>query len=124
VYALSNCVWIRYIKKARRYALGFSWSGWRDYYMISGGWPQKKPIAVARLFGFFYVCSLKLRLDSLHKKSPTLRVGLFLVGMARFELTTPCTPCKCATGLRYIPIFVRWLPNKIPVNGRMGTGHP
>ena len=43
--------------------------------------------------------------------------------MARFELTTPCTPCKCATGLRYIPIFWRWLPNKIPVNDRMGTGH-
>ena len=30
----------------------------------------------------------------------------FLVGMARFELTTPCTPCKCATGLRYIPIWL------------------
>jgi len=25
------------------------------------------------------------------------------VGMTRFELATPCTPCKCATGLRYIP---------------------
>jgi hypothetical protein len=70
MHALSNFVWIRGIKKARRYALGF-----------------------------------------------------YLVGMARFELTTPCTPCKCATGLRYIPIFWRWLPNKIPVNDRMGTGH-
>lgn len=25
------------------------------------------------------------------------------VGMTRFELATPCTPCKYATGLRYIP---------------------
>ena len=25
------------------------------------------------------------------------------VGMTRFELATPCTPCKCATGLRHIP---------------------
>jgi pimeloyl-ACP methyl ester carboxylesterase len=26
-----------------------------------------------------------------------------LVGTTRFELATPCTPCKCATGLRYVP---------------------
>ena len=26
-----------------------------------------------------------------------------LVGTARFELATPCTPCKCATRLRYVP---------------------
>jgi hypothetical protein len=27
-----------------------------------------------------------------------------LVGTVRFELTTPCTPSKCATRLRYVPI--------------------
>ena len=27
------------------------------------------------------------------------------VGTTRFELATPCTPCKCATGLRYVPNF-------------------
>ncbi len=27
----------------------------------------------------------------------------FFVGTTRFELATPCTPCKCATGLRYVP---------------------
>ena len=26
-----------------------------------------------------------------------------LVGVAGFELATPCTPCKCATRLRYTP---------------------
>ena len=26
-----------------------------------------------------------------------------LVGTVGFELTTPCTPCKCATRLRYAP---------------------
>lgn len=26
-----------------------------------------------------------------------------LVGTAGFELATPCTPCKCATRLRYTP---------------------
>ena len=26
-----------------------------------------------------------------------------VVGMAGFELATPCTPCKCATWLRYTP---------------------
>src|SRR5687768_3655367 len=28
---------------------------------------------------------------------------LRLVGVAGFELATPCTPCKCATRLRYTP---------------------
>ena len=27
-----------------------------------------------------------------------------LVGTARFELATPCTPSKCATRLRYVPM--------------------
>ena len=26
-----------------------------------------------------------------------------MVGVAGFELSTPCTPCKCATRLRYTP---------------------
>ncbi len=29
--------------------------------------------------------------------------SIFLVGTAGFELATPCTPCKCATRLRYAP---------------------
>ena len=28
---------------------------------------------------------------------------ILLVGTVGFELTTPCTPCKCATRLRYAP---------------------
>ena len=28
---------------------------------------------------------------------------MVMVGAARFELATPCTPCRCATGLRYAP---------------------
>ena len=28
-----------------------------------------------------------------------------LVGTARFELATPCTPSKCATRLRHVPIL-------------------
>ena len=31
-------------------------------------------------------------------------VTALLVGTARFELATPCTPSKCATRLRYVPI--------------------
>ena len=30
-----------------------------------------------------------------------------MVGTARFELATPCTPSKCATRLRYVPTRVR-----------------
>ena len=39
-------------------------------------------------------------------KSPVpIGTGLMLslVGVAGFELATPCTPCKCATRLRYTP---------------------
>ena len=28
---------------------------------------------------------------------------VLMVGAAGFELATPCTPCKCATRLRYAP---------------------
>ena len=27
-----------------------------------------------------------------------------MVGTARFELATPCTPSKCATRLRHVPM--------------------
>jgi hypothetical protein len=30
-------------------------------------------------------------------------VFIEMVGVAGFELATPCTPCKCATRLRYTP---------------------
>ena len=32
---------------------------------------------------------------------------VLLVGAAGFELATPCTPCKCATRLRYAPTSLR-----------------
>lgn len=32
-----------------------------------------------------------------------LELLFFFVGMTGFEPATPCTPCKYATGLRYIP---------------------
>ena len=34
-----------------------------------------------------------------------------LVGAARFELTTPCTPSKCATRLRHAPTQQSWIAN-------------
>src|SRR5574338_617308 len=39
-----------------------------------------------------------------------------LVGAAGFELATPCTPCKCATRLRYAPKR-RSIPAGIPPLG-------
>jgi hypothetical protein len=32
---------------------------------------------------------------------------ILLIGAPRFELGTPCTPCKCATRLRHAPILGR-----------------
>ena len=46
--------------------------------------------------------------------------GLKLVGTPRFELGTPCTPCKCATRLRHVP------PEKLlkpAAGGRRGGAH-
>ncbi len=45
-------------------------------------------------------------------KKPAIRLnkaetaGSSLVGTAGFEPTTPCTPCKCATGLRHVPSMI------------------
>ena len=36
-------------------------------------------------------------------KPAAITAGFLFVGTTRFELATPCTPCKCATGLRYVP---------------------
>src|SRR5262245_34539413 len=35
--------------------------------------------------------------------SSSFRCSERLVGAPRFELGTPCTPCKCATGRRHAP---------------------
>lgn len=39
-----------------------------------------------------------------------------VVGTARFELATPCPPCKCATGLRYVPTE----KFRVPAHSRRG----
>ena len=100
--------------KARRYALGFFWSGWRDYSMISmgGGLKVKAHRRCAAHRAFFILARSNCVWTRRIKKARRYALGFFLVGMARFELTTPCTPCKCATGLRYIPIFYVGNPTK------------
>ena len=42
------------------------------------------------LYGVEFTCVRLLKRD-------------WVVGAAGFELATPCTPCKCATGLRHAP---------------------
>ena len=37
-------------------------------------------------------------------KNRDLKVPIFIVGVIRLELTTPCTPCKYASQLRHTPI--------------------
>ena len=47
-----------------------------------------------------------------------------LVGAPRFELGTPCTPCKCATRLRHAPTrFVLFITTTAPVPWRRGLDH-
>ena len=39
----------------------------------------------------------------MHAKKRALETKTLFVGTTRFELATSCTPCKRATGLRYVP---------------------
>src|SRR5580692_10095466 len=45
------------------------------------------------------------RRTSLRNKNPphSRWIAPSFVGTTGFEPATPCTPCKCATGLRYVP---------------------
>jgi hypothetical protein len=46
-------------------------------------------------------------------KKPHISARLFtLVGMTGFEPATPWSQTRCATGLRYIPIFLTSMPNQ------------
>src|SRR5689334_8294540 len=38
-----------------------------------------------------------------NKKPTNAKAMVGEVGTTGFEPATPCTPCKCATGLRYVP---------------------
>ena len=42
-------------------------------------------------------------------------MALLFVGKTRFELATPCTPYKCATGLRHFPNGVAKLIKNLPI---------
>ena len=39
----------------------------------------------------------------INKKKDLISQVLFFVGAKRLELSTPCTPCKCASQLRHAP---------------------
>ena len=44
--------------------------------------------------------NLLIRSQMLYSVEPR---DLYLVGVKRLELSTPCTPCKCASQLRHTP---------------------
>ena len=44
-----------------------------------------------------------------------------LVGARGFEPPTPCTPCRCATRLRYAPTVSGWKPGLAPGKARNHT---
>src|SRR3954470_22927199 len=45
-----------------------------------------------------------------------------LVGATRFELATPCTPCRCATRLRYAPTELEIIAGIGSSSRRLGPG--
>ena len=54
------------------------------------------------------------------KKPGPYGTGLlsFMVGVAGFELATPCTPCKCATRLRYTPTSFKLYTETFSAQGK------
>ncbi len=70
--------------------------------ILSVGGYNKKLTRSARL-GFFLVRLCVQARAAPNKRSQHYRASFLLVGKTRFELATPCTPCKCATGLRHFP---------------------
>jgi hypothetical protein len=55
--------------------------------------------------GFVFPSALENKFSPLPKKTKpaAFAAGFLSVGTTGFEPATPCTPCKCATGLRYVP---------------------
>ena len=66
---------------------------------------QTKPLYTSRRDSFWDFASHNPRNPPPNTKGQAQRLALslFVVGTAGFEPTTPCTPCKCATGLRHVP---------------------
>jgi hypothetical protein len=50
-----------------------------------------------------FVAPLYFQLKNEPKQERGAEAPLSSVGVTGFEPATPCTPCKCATGLRYTP---------------------
>jgi hypothetical protein len=70
--------------------------------IFKGGAKQQSLLALlARALSFFRIGKQACMLQN--DKALTFVKALLFVGTTRFELATPCTPCKCATGLRYVP---------------------
>ena len=77
-----------------------------------------------RLIGLFSAGLLKLRLDSPHKKARRYALGFLFGRDGEIRTHDPLHPMQVRYRAALHPDFLRWLPNKIPVNGRMGTGLP
>ena len=97
---------------APRFELGTSWSrtkrATRLRYAPKENLPlPRRPVSAGR--------------DSILRPKPgAWRQHSKLVGTARFELATPCTPSKCATRLRYVPSSLWTLP-QVSSSGLQGA---
>ncbi len=68
------------------------------------GAEKEKALLTSFALSFLLSCSPEQLGSRPTKKPLAFAKGFFLfVGKTRFELATPCTPYKCATGLRHFP---------------------
>jgi hypothetical protein len=65
---------------------------------------QEDPTRLRRVcFVFSFAPENKFPFALEKTKPAATAAGSLFVGTTGFEPATPCTPCKCATGLRYVP---------------------
>ena len=79
-------------------------------YIVAEGRPGYTKIRTAFDICPYYISSLQKNAIEKTKPPRFSREGFFMtrkvVGAIGFEPTTPCTPCRCATGLRHAPTVV------------------
>ena len=71
---------------------------------------ESTPLAPSCQDNFIKECRNVTELLPKKTRAVSRNSALKRIGQAGFEPTTPCTPCKCATRLRYCPKTKRMVP--------------
>ena len=97
----------------------------RLFHDLDGGWPQSKSPSLLCGSSDFFLRAYSNYVRIRHiKKARRYALGFLFGRDGEIRTHDPLHPMQVRYRAALHPDFLRWLPNKIPVNGRMGTGHP